>query len=330
MQGQDLGVLSSVALRTASGSIDEVLDLLRERRLVRGYPMRGTVFLGAARDLRWITELCSPGIVAQGRAAAEKSYGVGARELDSLREALHAHPAARGDGLTRAEYKELAREALPHLDHSQTGVIYQSLFQLIIEHDVVYSGWHGRDQRVALAEGILGPGLEELFEDRTAATAELMSRYFRTRGPATLADFRWWSKLKVSEIKKALPLLADDVDAVERDGDTVYVDTLLAERLPGMLKEAERPRLLPAFDEFILGYQYRLFAMTPKVHDVLVPQNRGVFRKAVVVGGTVRGTWTRSGSAGRRQLSMEAVATIPKSAAVPLRKRFEAYPFAIA
>lgn len=202
MQGQDLGVLSSVALRTASGSIDEVLDLLRERRLVRGYPMRDTVFLGAARDLRWITELCSPAIVAQGRAAAEKSYGVGARELDSLREALHAHPAARGDGLTRAEYKELAREALPHLDHSQTGVIYQSLFQLIIEHDVVYSGWDGHDQRVALAEGILGPGLEELFEDRTAATAELMNRYFRTRGPATLADFRWWSKLKVSESKR--------------------------------------------------------------------------------------------------------------------------------
>ncbi|XLN85324.1 DNA glycosylase AlkZ-like family protein [Corynebacterium tuberculostearicum] len=51
--------------------------------------------------------------------------------------------------------------------------------------------------------------------------------------------------------------------------------------------------LLGAFDEYILGYQDRLFAMTKEVHEVLVPGNRGVFRRAIVVDGQVRGTWNK-------------------------------------
>ena len=51
-QGQDLpGVLASLALRTAGGSIDTVLTAFANAEIVRGYPMRGTVFAVAAADL---------------------------------------------------------------------------------------------------------------------------------------------------------------------------------------------------------------------------------------------------------------------------------------
>ena len=51
--------------------------------------------------------------------------------------------------------------------------------------------------------------------------------------------------------------------------------------------------LLGAFDEYILGYRDRLFAMTSEVHEILAPGNRGVFRRAIVVDGQVRGTWNK-------------------------------------
>ncbi len=71
MQGQDLpGVLASAVLRTPLG-VDAVLADLDAGRLVRGYPMRGTVFLLPAADAAWITELCARPSV---RAASARSH----------------------------------------------------------------------------------------------------------------------------------------------------------------------------------------------------------------------------------------------------------------
>ena len=61
MQGQDLtGVLSSLALRLPPGTdVTDVRDAFTSGDLVRGYPMRSTVFAMSARDAGWITELCA-------------------------------------------------------------------------------------------------------------------------------------------------------------------------------------------------------------------------------------------------------------------------------
>ena len=88
MQGQDLpGLLSSIALRLDAEKVGEapgqdqvptvapqasdseafpsdarmreVLRAFDAGEIVRGYPMRGTVFAMAARDARWMTELCA-------------------------------------------------------------------------------------------------------------------------------------------------------------------------------------------------------------------------------------------------------------------------------
>ncbi len=56
-------------------------------------------------------------------------------------------------------------------------------------------------------------------------------------------------------------------------------------------------RLLPAFDEFLIGYQDRSAAIGPdRMHDV-VPGRNGVFRPALLVDGRIAGTWSRSVSA---------------------------------
>lgn len=135
------------------------------------------------------------------------------------------------------------------------------------------------------------PGLDEAFNgDKVAATADLMVRYFYTHGPATLRDFAWWTKLPQSLIRPAAENLPPDiVRCGEESQDFVSIEVI-------DMAEARRKRsvfLLMAFDEYILGYRDRLFAMISEVHEMLSPRNRCVFRRAVVVDGQVRGTWNK-------------------------------------
>lgn len=365
MQGQDLGVISSAALRTTSGDVSAVIDSMNRHELVRGYPMRGTVFMGAAEDMRWITELCSEGISAQGRKRSEKAYGLTSEMFDRLTLEL----MKLGDeGITRAEYKELVANTLPELCDSATGkpdqgIVYRSLFQLLIEHVVVYSGWDGKDQLIFLADNILGPGLDERFDsNRVRATADLLTRYVSTHGFVTVADFAWWSKLPKGLIKEALSHVPDNIVATDRGhafsmwgavydhhsaqdvsipriaseaGRTNLVDLDYLKDLEQHYISDERflPRvvkkelLLPAFDEFILGYKDRMFSMTTAVHEQLVPGNRGVFKKPVVIDGTVRGAWNRKGTVGKRKIDIEVYSSVPKVAYPKLEKAFGAFPF---
>lgn len=301
MQGQDLpGVLSSVALRTGTG-IQPVLDALNSGELVRGYPMRGTVFLCRAADLRWITELCSTAI----RRQYLDSYLArgGATELV---ERVHA---ALVDGpMTRTQVRDLVI-GLGHTTDVQMHV-YRTIFDLLVTNRAVWGPWRDGEQLLVDATGVLGPGLEERFAgDRVAATAELASRYFRTHGPASVDDFAWWSKLPKGLIRSALPGLDDDLTV---DQETCW-RTSLPDELAALGRAPSRPILLPGFDEFILGYRDRLFTMTQQVHDELVPGNRGTFRRPVIVDGTVRGHWTGNPARGGR-LQLTEVTTVPRAA----------------
>ena len=102
----------------------------------------------------------------------------------------------------------------------------------------------------------------------------------------------------------------------------------LAKALRKGLEKARTPVVAPpGFDEFILGYQDRLFAMTRDQHDRLVPGNNGVFKKTVVQGTQVVGIWSRGGRPGRRSLEIEAFRPISAAGERALQRRFEEFPF---
>ncbi len=265
MQGQDFSsVYRSVALRTRGGDDGLRCPLvdasLNAGELVRGYPMRSTVFISHREDMRWISQLCVKPTQHQ--------------DIDPIRQYLHecAEP------ITRAEFKESVEKHLPD------SIPYRVLRQLLEENIVVYQG---TDQKIALfPEDENSPGLEAKFNgDRLAAATELMARYFRTHGPATIVDFAWWTKLPMKLIRQAAQYLPNDV-AVNESGEYF---------VPDLEMKSRSVHLLGAFDEYILGYKDRLFAMTPETHAVVVPRNMGIFRKTVVVDGQVRGMWTKQG-----------------------------------
>ncbi len=178
---------------------------------------------------------------------------------------------------------------------------YHLLFHLIAGGTLCYGPWNGTEQDLVLASRWLpaGSSLEARFNgDRVAAVAELLRRYLTSHGPATVRDFAWWTKLGLGEIRSALPLAAD---GLESDGATEasFWRPGLVEELSALGRRASAPLLLPGFDEFVLGYQDRLFALTTEEHHQLVPGNNGVFKKSIVAGGLIRGIWSRAGRPGR-------------------------------
>lgn len=321
MQGQDLtGALASAALRTTSGDIVAVLDALNRGELVRGYPMRGTIFLAPAADLRWMTELCAGPTLRAAQQRRDRHHDFGAAEIEKAFEKMAV--AATGGGVSRAEYQELLRAV--GIEPEQ-GRGYHILFTLIADGRLAYGPWNGRDQQIVLASEYLGEGLDERFGgDEIAAITELAARYFRTHGPATIRDFAWWTKLPLTKIRKAVTQLPDDI---ERLDDETFARLGLQEEAHALGRAVAKPLLLPGFDEYILGYQDRLFAMDAATHEALVPGNNGVFKKGVVVDGIVRGFWTRTGSPNKRKLALNELTTIPKAAHAGIRQRFKEYPF---
>ncbi|WP_270408187.1 winged helix DNA-binding domain-containing protein [Brachybacterium paraconglomeratum] len=337
-QGQDLpGVLSSLALRSG-GSIDPVLAAFDEGRIVRGYPMRGTVFAVAADTLAWLTGLCVAGPL-RAAIARRGQLGLDEAQVDRGREVLERvaapHSGPGGRGTLRAELRRAWEEAGLAWEGGRG---YHLLAELISMGDACYGPWREGETAVVHAPTWLpaGTDLEGAFNgDRTAAAAELARRYFTSRGPAGERDLAWFSKLPLGLLREALPQVEAELesgfaDADGRlhttaeaarggDGERLFWRPGLREEYQALEKEAMKELLLPGFDELVLGYRDRLYLMDEARHDAITPGNNGVFRRTALRRGEVVGTWARKGSGARRRLDLTALRPVSEGQ----RKRFE-------
>ncbi len=124
---------------------------------------------------------------------------------------------------------------------------------------------------------------------REAALEALAGRYFRSRSPATLEDFKWWSGLPVAAARHALEM-------VEPELTSAFVDSRPYWTAGGRMRDSgdgNAVHVLPAFDEFLISYKDRS-ATLPAAHHEKVVSSNGIFRPVIVVGGTVSGLWRRS------------------------------------
>lgn len=323
MQGQDLpGVISSLALRlapetspTAEDAVDAVLGAFDDGTIVRGYPMRGTVFAVAAEDLRWLTELCAAG-PARAQERRRGQLGLDEEQVGRARALLED---VAGEGTRGVSREDLFALWDRHGLAPEGGRGYHVLSYLMATGVAAYGPWNpgAQGNDVVLAEHWLPPGTsiaERFGGDRDAAAAELLLRYLTGHGPATLRDAAWWSKLPLTVLRRVLP-------TVRASLETDPAATVVGEELwwrPGLLDEVreagaavEATHLLPGFDELVLGYPDRTVLVPAEHAGALVPGNNGIFRRAVLRRGRIVGTWRRTGTPGRRAFAVEGFARLP-------------------
>ncbi|MGP5004269.1 winged helix DNA-binding domain-containing protein [Corynebacterium casei] len=341
-QGQDFpGAISSLAYRMGTpGAVDAVREAFNKGLIVRGYPMRGTVFVTSAHDLAWITQLCG----VQNLKSMERNrpnLGLDNSHVDQAAEIVHETAGSRG--ITRAElFEAFERAGIPMGPGNGYHLVRSMLHAGTVVYGPIAEESNRVENHVMLAKDWLpaGTGLEGTFNsDQHAAITELLRRYLDSHGPATLRDFAWWSKLPLGKIRKAFADIASDYvsgDAVlgapgsTASGEELWVREDALELIAEHEKDANKPRLLAAFDEIILGYQDRMYIVPEDHHAALVPGNNGVFRQAVYASGEVVGFWKRQGPAAKRKLVIEKFKPLSATRAKQVQARFNAYPFASA
>ena len=148
MQGQDLpGVIASTALRSRDSGVAAVLADMDEGRIVRSYPMRGTVFLVAASEAAWLGQLCA---VPALRAAASRmsQLSLTDRHVDEARDVALEALSAAPRGLSRKELFAVWEDAG---QATAGGAGYHLLARFISETLLCYGPWNGVDQNVVSA-----------------------------------------------------------------------------------------------------------------------------------------------------------------------------------
>lgn len=309
VQAQDApGALTSVALRTVDGTRDDVRAAMDAGEVVRSWPMRGTVHLTAAEDLPWLLELLAARPLA-GAARRREFLGIGDDEAERACE-LAGAAVAGGRRLTRAEL-------LAALDEGGVPTTGQRGYHLIwfaAQTGVVCQGptdASGEQCWVALPEWV--PATRR-FAERDEALGELARRYFTSHGPATVEDLARWAGCPKGWARTGVALAREDIDALVVDGTEYLLDPATPERLAACRDDARALRLLPGFDEFVLGYGDRDAIIDPAFAERLVPGRNGVFRPTVVRDGRIVGTWRAVGSGARRRVETTPFTSFPKTA----------------
>jgi hypothetical protein len=284
VQAQDYaGALWALGLRTTGATEASVEQALIDRTIVRTWPLRGTLHVAAADDVRWMLRVFgTETIVRNQRRFAQ--FGLDERVFARCT-AVIIKALEGGRTLSRPRlYARLERAGIRTDAMRGLHIVWR------LAHDglICFGAREGRQQTFALLEEWVPRG-KALSRDE--ALAELARRYFTSHAPATQQDFRWWSGLRAADARRA-------VEAAGVRGPQL-VSPALGAAAPGTPargtsapRSAPRPHavLLPPYDEFTVAYLDRTAALDPK-HAAAA--RNGIFSPTILLDGRIVGTWTR-------------------------------------
>jgi hypothetical protein len=251
---------------------------LRDRSIVLTWAMRGTLHMITAEDYGWVVPLAIEPHVASSHRRLRELGVTGdqpARAVRAIERML-----ARDGPLTRPEIAERLRklgirtegQAIAHL-----------VWLAAAERAVCFGPDRGRDRSFVLVRDWMGTP-EPM--DRERALAELAVRYLRAHGPAAPADLVFWSGLRAADAARGWAAIEDRLTDIEVAGGRLW--TLRSRRRDEA--PAGLARLLPSFDEYLLGWKDRRFVAEPTRWRTINPGG-GWYHPAVVADGRAVGTW---------------------------------------
>lgn len=277
MQAQDFAMVRwAVALRSAGLTEKDVLEAYNKGEILRTHVLRPTWHLITNNDADWLIQLTAPrllnslttwnkklnltgSVYARSHKVLEKAMATGAITRDAAVVALQA-----------------ARPAFPPGSHTlllfRAEVDRLIISGPLVDGDATYTLF---DRRVKKRWDL----------PREEALAKLAERFFKSHGPASLKDFIWWSGLKVADARHAIESVRERFIAETVSGTEYFMASDLKPAQAGT-------HLIPAFDEFIIGYADREAALAKKYQAKVMTRN-GLFRATIVSDGQVIGTWKR-------------------------------------
>jgi hypothetical protein len=120
-----------------------------------------------------------------------------------------------------------------------------------------------------------------------SALEELLGRYLRSHGPATLRDFTTWSSMPMRESRAALARLGDTIatDEDENGNQRHFANHVASARL--VSERGAGAFLLPMYDEMTVAYQDLRIVL-----DAPLPRS-DFLERVVLIDGVTVGSWKR-------------------------------------
>ena len=120
--------------------------------------------------------------------------------------------------------------------------------------------------------------------DVDEAQAALAARFMQSRGPATVRDFATWSSLTLTQARRAVAEVAEQLETLEYDGRTYWFARALEEA--GALPIVS---LIQAYDEVVMSYSESRDVLTGEARLWDLPSRS--FMHPVLVDGRLAGHW---------------------------------------
>jgi hypothetical protein len=289
VQSQDYpGAKWAVAQRTRDCDDAAVQKAFQDGRILRTHVMRPTWHFVTPADIHWLLELTAPRVHAVS-AYYYRRHGIDAPGVKRSRSRIEK-ALSRGEHLTR---EELARA----IDERAT-MSGERLGHFIMHAELaglICSGrMRGKQHTYALLEERAPRGRKF---GRDEALAQLARRYVSGHGPAQAQDLAWWSGLTVADARRGLEASKNELEQTMIDGKAYW----FAPASPTRRSAGPTVHLLPNYDEFLIAFKDRRFALDPKVEPVM-----SVFMAHfVVVNGRLVGGYRRTIAKGEVLITAE-------------------------
>jgi hypothetical protein len=280
VQAQDYyAALWAVGLRLRNVRDIAIEQAIADRNIVRTWPMRGTLHFVAAEDARWLIELLGPRTLRRSAARLNRDFAIDAPVIRRARRIIE-RSLRGGLALTRSQlYERLEAE---HIATSEQRGMH-ILWWLAHEGLICCGPRSGKQHTFVLLDEWI-PSTRTLSRENALAT--LAERYFAHHGPATLADFVWWSGITMSDAKIAIDAASHNLVRVARDNNEWWSGPSKRTRINAPCV------LLPVYDEYTVGYADRSAVLDP-AHAKHVAAGHGIFRAPIVIDGKIIGSWSR-------------------------------------
>jgi uncharacterized protein YcaQ len=328
MAGAQAQVLSAAQMslwaRTADVGVADIEKALwQDRTLLKAWCMRGSLHLIPSDDFAVFVRGC-----ARREARSADWFRRARIPMGPVNRIIEAVPSLLDEPLTRKEIGERLARALHLKTRGKAGRGWggpSNAEGFVFGRHVLSSQWMVNS---ACARGLacFGPlrGNEVTFvrPDRwlpkwrdlpqAEAEEELLRRYLRAHGPATVTDFAQWTYVKAGDAREIWSRVEDELAPVNVDGRTGWLLRRDISPLERAGLERVSVRLLPFFDSFLLGLKDKGH-LVDAAHYKQVYRPQGWLAPVVLIDGRAAGVWSHERKGRTVSIRVEAFRPLPRT-----------------
>jgi len=284
VQSQDYGGGRwAIGLRTTGLTDSDVDRAFADGSILRTHLLRPTWHFVTPTDIRWMLRLTGPRVQQANSSMYRKlelDAAVLKRSRSVLEKMLRDHHQRTRVELTAALHKA----GIPTDDLLRGTYI---IMHAELEGVICSGARRGKQFTYALLEE-RAPQVKALSRDESLA--ELVKRYFLTRGPATLQDFCMWSGLTMVDARNGIDMVKSKFASEEINGQTYW----FAETELSPQKTTPAAFLLPNYDEYFIGFRDRSAIGKFLGQANIQKDDPSLLANIIILDGQVIGGWRRT------------------------------------